>query len=305
VSLLPDLACVVDGNGNVINSEVLLINDCPGNLVPWSQVFHSYNPEWSVDPYEFWIDNMDQVAVFGSSLVEVNGLQPGEVVTFNQPVDGGMAVFSAGQSGQIVVPAILAVRSFDASATLSRVNRSALGRVGQTTMLFERVAVLDRPGALSHELSGDGDRAVITSSFVDRTESIQIDTLGIPQRLGQQRLEGGGAANGIRARASAREAGGDPRFDIPGVVRVRTIPGFEQEPISVAELDDGTYLVLAHEADGSVRVGGTMPRWPDMPPVSGRWAISSSKGDRVAVFTVRRVTPPAHRCCCGKEARGV
>jgi hypothetical protein len=235
---------------------------------------------------------MEQVAVFGSSLVEVNGVQPGELITFNQPVDGGMAVFSAGQTGQVVIPAVLAVRSFDASATLSRVNRSALAGVGQTTMFFERVAVLDTPGALFHQLSGDGNRAVITSSFVDRTESVQIDSLGIPQRLGKQQLEAGGTAIHSMARGSACQDA-DRRFDIPGVVRVRTVPGFEQEPISVAELDDGTYLVIAHEGDGSVRVAGTLPRWPDMPPVSGRWAISSSKGDRVAVFTVRRVTPPA------------
>ena len=290
----------VDGNGNVTNFKLLIINDCPSAVDPWFQFFQSYNPKWSIDPYEFWIDNMEQVAVFGSSLVEVNGLQQGELITLNQPRDGGMAVFSAGQTGQVVVPIVLAVRSFDAPAILSRVNRSALRGVVQTTMLFERVAVIETPGALTHQLSAEGDRAVITSSFVDRTESIRIDSLGIPQHLGTQRLEHGGPANNSRAQASARENGGNPRCDIPGVVRVRTVPGFEQDPISVAELDDGTYLVLAREADGSVRVGGSVPRWPDKPPVSGRWAISSSKGDRVAVFTVRRVTPPAHRCCCRK-----
>jgi hypothetical protein len=180
----------VDSEGHVTNFKLIIINDCPSAVDQWFQVFHSYNPKWSVDPYESWIDNMETVAAFGASLLVVNGLHAGELITFDQPMDGGLAVFSAVHTGQVVVPAVLAVRSFDAPVTLSRLNRTTLGAVGQTTMFFERVAVLDTPGALSHQLLGDGDRAVITTSFVDRTESIQIDSLGIPQRLGNQRLEG-------------------------------------------------------------------------------------------------------------------
>lgn len=283
-----------------LNYKVIEIWDCPGNPSSWTQIFHSFNPKWNVDPYEWWVDNIEQAAMFSSSLIELTGLQPGELITFNQPMDGGLAAFSASQTGQLTVPAVLAVRSFDAEATLSRVNRSALGGVVQRTMLFERVVVLETPGALSHSLTGDAERAVITSSFADRTESIHIDSLGIPMRLGTQALDVARMAGHSMARAS-EWGGGNHRNEVPGLVRMRTVPGFEEGPISVAELDDGTYLVLSQESQGSVRVAGTVPRWPDMPPISGRWAISSSKGDRVAVFKVRRLIPPSQCSCCGEK----
>jgi hypothetical protein len=240
---------------------------------------------------------MEEVVTFGSSLIELNGLQPGELVTFNQPEDGGLAVFSASQSGRVTVPVVQPVRSFDASAVLSRVNREPLGATGQTTMLFERIATLNTPGALSHQLIADANHAVVRSSYIDRTEDTLIDSLGIVRNLGQQQI-GSHAPVGRQPGTSAGpETQRDPRLAVPGVLGLRSIPGFEQEPICAGELDDGTFLVLTQEQDGSVRVGGTLPRWPDMPPVSARWAISSSKGDRVAVFTVRQVAPAAQRCC--------
>ncbi len=290
----------LDSSGNPTNYKIIEIWDCPGNLARWSQVFPFFNPKWGVDPPESWVDNMEEVATFGSSLIEINGLQPGELITFNQPVDGGLAVFSANQSGRVTVPAVLPVRSFDASAILSRVNREPLGGTGQTTLLFERIATLNTPGALSHQLLVDGDTAVITSSFIGRTESTQIDSLGIVRNLRQQQPAGGASVGRQSGTAAGTGKQVDPQFAIPGVLRIRSVPGFEQGRISIAELDDGALLVLAQEKDGSVRVGGTLPRWPDMPPISGRWAISSSKGDRVAVFTVRQVTPPV-QCCCGCE----
>jgi NADPH-dependent ferric siderophore reductase len=51
------------------------------------------------------------------------------------------------------------------------------------------------------------------------------------------------------------------------------------------------------EHDGSIRVAGMVARWPDMPAVSGAWAISASKGDRIAIFAVRKRNVP-QQCCC-------
>jgi hypothetical protein len=90
-----------------------------------------------------------------------------------------------------------------------------------------------------------------------------------------------------------------PSVDILGLVKILTIPGFEKAPIAVAKLSDGTYLALSRHADRSLLVAGLVSRWPDMPPVSGRWAISASIGDRIGVFTVRRTESPT--CSCGSH----
>jgi hypothetical protein len=86
-------------------------------------------------------------------------------------------------------------------------------------------------------------------------------------------------------------------LNLPGLVKVLSVPGFETAPVAVAQMSDGTYLVVEREASGAIRVAGLVPRWPDIPPVSGGWAISSATGDRVAVFTVRSAAQTC--CCCG------
>jgi hypothetical protein len=294
----------IDDSGHVTNQHVIVINDCPGNPVPWSQIFQIFNPLWSPDPPENWTDNLEQVAAFESSLITV-GVQPGEVVTFNQPIDGGLSVFTAGGNGQVVVPALLAVRSFSEEAVLSTASRSSLRTVQVNATLFRQVAVLDTPGARSHLLNGDSERAVIVSTFLDRIETTEIDVLGIPRSVGK--IVGGGTADvGLKVAASARadiaQKARHPNLDIPGLVRILPVPGYEGSSIAVAELDDGSYRTLAKEKDGATRVTGILARWPNMPPVSGAWAISSSTGDRVAIFAVSQVTRATCCCHCSTQA---
>jgi hypothetical protein len=295
----------LDSKGNVTNQQVVLINDCPGNPVPWTQIFQIFNPLWNPDPPESWVDNLEQVAAFESSLITVSGVQPGEVVTFNQIIDGGPSVFTAGGNGQVVIPALLAVRSFSEEAVLSNASRSSLGAVGVTAAFFRRVAVLNTPGARSHLLAGDSQRAVIVSTFVDRVETTEIDVLGIPRTVGK--IVGAPTDAGMKAAAPAYPNPGrsahDVDIDIPGLVRILPVPGHEGSSIAVAELDDGTYRTVAKEKDGSIRVTGILARWPNMPPVSGAWAISASTGDRIAIFSVSQVTAaPCCPCSTGKNS---
>jgi hypothetical protein len=45
--------------------------------------------------------------------------------------------------------------------------------------------------------------------------------------------------------------------DLPGLVETLPVPGFEDAPVAIAGLEDGTQLVLNRAADGSTRVAGT------------------------------------------------
>jgi hypothetical protein len=215
-------------------------------------------------------------------------LQQGEIVTLNQRIDGGLSTFTAGANGTVVVPAVLAVRSFDEGAVLSRANRGNLANVRVTAVHFQRLAVLHTPGARSHQLQGDSQRAFIVSTYHDRIETIEIDALGIPRALGE-RVDRGKAGAEMRTAMAAHDETTHPwHADIPGLVRVHSVPGHESASIAVAELDDRTFRSLAKELDGSVRVTGMLAHWAKSPPISGPWAISSESGDRIGIFAVTR-----------------
>jgi hypothetical protein len=296
----------VDSKGDVENYGVTEINNCPSAVDPWYQVFGTFNPLWNVDPPESWVDTVDQVAVFQSILITVVGVETGELVTFNQAIDGGLSVVTANAAGVAVIPALLAVRSVNENAALTRANRTVLGNVGTAGAIFQRVAMLQTPGAISHQLSGDSFSATITTTFANgATQVMSVSDLGVVQLSAGQVGASASAQAAIRPRSPAADASASPSatvdpqwpIQIPGLVKVLPVPGLQNAPVAIAELSDGTNLVLSREPDGCVRMAGMVPRWLDMPAVSGRWAISSSTGNRVAVFAVRPFGSP--KCCCG------
>jgi hypothetical protein len=293
--------------GNVTNYSLLKIDNCPIAVDPWYQVFQNFNPLWNVDPPESWVDNIEQVAAFETLIISLPGVETSELVTFDQPLDGGLTVVSAGINGQAMIPAMLAVRSSDEHAILSRANRAELGNLNVSGMIFQRVATLNTPGAVSHQLSGSLEDATVTTTFADgSTQSVLVCGLGVSAPFGMQ------AASNLRASTATNRTGAPIpasttpasawAVDIPGLVKILSIPGFEKAPVAVAKLSDGTYRVLSRHTNEPVRVVGLVPRWPDMPPVSGRWAISSTTGNRVGVFKVRRSVAPACSCECHKDS---
>jgi hypothetical protein len=99
---------------------------------------------------------------------------------------------------------------------------------------------------------------------------------------------GPGDADSIRSRKGPPTGPGEDRGpDVPGLMRLHPVPGFESDGFLVAELDDGTHLALADD-NGRLRVTGIVPAWPHMPMAGDAWAISASEGDRVAVFAISR-----------------
>ena len=290
----------VDSHGDVTNLSRIEVDNCPSAVDPWYQVFHAYNPLWSVDPPESWVDSLDQVAMFESSIITVGDLPAGELVTFNQPVDGGLTIVSAALDGLAIVPALLAVRSFNEQAAMMRANRSTLGELLISATLFQRVVSLQTPGAVSHQLTGDSNQAEVTTRFADGSaQTVLINGLGVSLLAGNQAgvslpsTKRNLATTGTSTVAATASSWS---IDIPGLVKILSVPGFERAPLAVAKLSDGTHLVLSRNSNGAVRVAGFVPRWPDMPPVSGNWAISSAAGDRIAVFRVRRIA--SSKCSC-------
>ena len=284
----------LDDQGNVTNYHVVVINDCPVAVDPWYRVFHMYNPKWSVDPPESWTEALEQVERFETLLLNVGGVGVGSIVRFDMPIMGlgAGSVFSADGAGRALVPAVLATRSSDEAARLSTADRQALGDVGVSIAVFERVAVLDTPGAISHELSEQGGAALVTSTFAGGlTQTVRVDGLRIPQTLGAGRPAAAGPAIGGQSGPAGLSAvgvpGGAGEAGIPGLVALHPVPGFESEGVQVAELDDNTYVAVVEEC-GALRATGTIPAWPHMPPAGEAWAISVASGDRVAVFAVSR-----------------
>jgi len=241
------------------------------------------------------------------------------VVRFDMPIIGAGAgsTFAADSGGRALVPAVLAARSDDERARLSTADRQALGNVGISTAVFERVAVLDTPGAVLHQLTERGGAAFVTSTFEGgRTQTVRVDGLRIPQTLGAG--PGGGAAGpAIRGGSGAPAGGADDPAEggIPGLVALYPVPGLESGGVQVAELEDGSHIAVVQEC-GELRATGTIPEWPHMPPAGDAWAISSSTGDRIALFAVGRTAPAGssepgsnglghrrdhHDCSCGKH----
>lgn len=93
--------------------------------------------------------------------------------------------------------------------------------------------------------------------------------------------------------------------NLPGVMKVHLVPGFESENIAIAELDDGTYRALMKD-DGKVKVYGVISSWMGKKlNVNGNWALSKGDRGKFGVFKViGGVTGPGaggnDRCCCKK-----
>lgn len=312
----------LDDNGNVTNYTLVFINDCPIAVDPWYKVFHMYNPKWSVDPPESWENALEQVERFETLLMDVAGVEAGSVVRFDTPLKGmGVgAQFGADSTGRVLIPAVLAARSSDESARLSTADRQALGDVLVSTAVFERIAVLETPGAISHTLTEAGGAALVTSTFRNgRTQTVRIDGLRIPRVVSTGVRAIRGASDEMDAIQSiepeARKVA--KRGELPGLLALHPVPGFEGSGLQVAELEDKTHVVVVEEA-GRLRATGTLPAWPHMPPAGESWAISASSGERVALFTVTRSVPEPGRapyrpnyagceqhcggnCCCCHE----
>jgi hypothetical protein len=162
--------------------------------------------------------------------------------------------------------------------------------------------MLQKKGALSHRLLSTKSTAQIITTFDDRTETTEVLRLGVTRVFNvikRDRSHDAHKDDSSRSLTRTREASVP---DIPGCVATHFVPGFDDSSTWIAEFDDGAYRVLARREDGSVVVTGMVPRWPKMPLVDGDWAISKTKGDRIAVFMVVQPGLTECKCNCGAKS---
>ena len=175
----------------------------------------------------------------------------------------------------------------------------SLTPVTAMSVIFQRTAILNTPGALSHTLTGTSTSAKIVTTFPNRVEITEVT------RYGSQLLssEDTGPSDNAKPILTTTDKHHCPP-EIPGLVKVHAVPGFEESSISVAELKDGTHRSFVRDKSGKLQITGIIPQWPHIPPVSGPWAISSTTGNRVVVFAVTANSQASPSCsCCGISSR--
>ena len=293
----------------------LHLENCDTIETAWSRFIHRQIPPfWLPDPPPFgWVDKLHEVARFESSVLTIANVKAGEAVTLKHISDGAVSTFTQDVAGDMLIPTVIAFRTTNEGAILEKSIRADFGDVKTASKVFNRVAILKTPNAISHELRADGQEALILTTYQDRVETAEVDAFGAVKLNRETHLvEKTMTDTATQSRPLPLTAGkyaatntnGWPSCVLAGHVATHPLPGFEQDPIAVAELDDGTYRVIVR--DGSrVKVTGSLPSWPRIPPVVGSWALSASTGDELAVFSVAEIIPvQPGACCCRMDAGG-
>ena len=277
----------VDISGNVTNAQITYIDDC---------LYIPVGPEdpfginWGdprdllVDPVD-WLSYLDALQGLDVQLVTLAGLQQGELIQFRSR-DHSIDV-TADLNGRAVVPVLLPVTDQVAPAMLTRANRQSIaGHVSVDSAIFQRQASL--AAGLRSSLSSDLDgTARLTTEFADRIEVHGLDDFGSPMLLENHQLE---AADGelapVNYDSSASHYGCD---SLPGLTAVHKLPGFEDASVAIAEMSDGSRLVLDFSGDG-MRVAGTFSGPIGSLEISGDWGLLTGQ-KRATLYRVLRERP--------------
>jgi hypothetical protein len=195
---------------------------------------------------------------------------------------------------------------------ISSVSRREMASLGRTTLPEPALA------GLHHETNPLSPSATVPLSSSRSTEALlpQVSAMTLPtleQPSGRLRPASGPLAQAATL-ATHDEVALNPqplpprqitisphnplfgrKIDLPGLKRVFTVPGFANEPILFAEMDDSSTLILDLESDGLVRVAGSF-RGPIGPlELSGDWALHTDE-HRAIVYHLTRVVPE-DKCC--------
>jgi hypothetical protein len=286
----------VDANGQVTNAIDTYIDDClyidPNN----------YGLKWGHDDLVIPKEHPDWLTLATSGLdvqlVTLNGLDRGELVQFrsaHHQID-----VTADQNGRAMMPVLLPLTSSGASAQLTRTSRQSIaGLAGVQSAIFgAHATVATAPGQTLS--AGFGDSARLTSQFGDRTEMREIDTLGV-SALDNRSLNSAMPVAAMHSAGTTQTkttpAGErDPCEDLPGFTTLLPIPGFDDAPIAIALLKDGTALVMDLANRRSPRVAGTFNGPIGAVQTAGNWALTCA-GHVTSIYRVSR-SPEDDRSCC-------
>jgi hypothetical protein len=116
------------------------------------------------------------------------------------------------------------------------------------------------------------------------TGTVRAQPVGL-ERVTRQATTGAADAVPVQVATRSQDAA-PPRadaesrlyVDLPGLVETLAVPGFEDAPVAIAVLEDGTQLVLNRAADGSTRVAGTYSGTFPRVQVDGEWAVTAAPG---------------------------
>src|SRR5207248_3319996 len=249
----------LDDQGHIKNAEGSYIDDClymdmwtyywtmqqvdflghplPPPPEPWPPPdWLETNPDWLVLPSspEVWADYLQGLAAVHVQVVTMTGLQAGEVV--EQTGFEHAATVTADGSGRAVVPVVQSVRHGGRlePGKIMRVSRTLGAQVAVQTAVFHREASFAAGRSNRLVTTPDGS-AFVVAEFDDRTETYRLGSLG-----GWARVENDLVPQPPDEPAEPKAAG----IDLPGLVSVIRLPGFADEPVALAAMDDGSTLVL-------------------------------------------------------------
>jgi hypothetical protein len=290
----------VDNDGNVTNAVVTFIDDClyvPVGNDPFQVEWGTDDGDPTINPTD-WVNYLNVLTALDVQLVKLSGLGAGELIQFRSR-DHAVDV-TADLNGRATVPVILPLTNDVGRATLTRVNRSSLaGRLNVDTAIFQRQATL--PAGLRNSLTASDDgTALLTTEFKDRADVHEIGTLGVTTLVAPNQLQQTATAAGRSVRETGEKAHSSTGqcVDVPGILCLHRVPGFADEPIAIAVMEDGSMLILDLSQNGAARVAGTFTGPVGALDVSGDWAFTADSSD-VCVY---RVTRPK-RCSCEQSAR--
>ena len=225
-----------------------------------------------------WETFVGRHEVIGSQIIELVGLDPGELVQLR--TNDHLIEVVAGAEGRALVPAVLGYGSTrDARAMLSRLNRKPVDDV-RTVAAASFQRLLDLPAGDDAWVELTDDSAMLMRSFDDVVLVNHVDdlgTIGVAQRH----------TTGIVDRAPTNRAA--PTSDFPGQTSVYDVPGLTDAPVVLTRMRDGSVLIV-DRSEHTPRITGTFTGPIGHVDSNGPWAYTR-RADNITVHRVQACAP--------------
>ena len=269
--------------GSEDEAEIAYIDDCLYADAQWIalQAYEEWHNLWDMFPelrpylgsppaYPFPDNPLkdpdpDVVPGLYVKIIEVDDWDAGELVrvrTATATID-----VTVDQAGRVTIPAVVMGTIRAQPVSLERVTRQATAGARSRTAVFTRQLSLPG-GTVGNSLSVDETgTAVVAAEFEDGVDVYEVGADAGPVQVATRSQE-------------TRRPRTEPALyvDLPDLVETLAIPGFEDAPVAVAALQDGTQLVLNRAPDGSTRIAGTYSGKFPRVQVDGDWAVTTAPG---------------------------
>ena len=286
----------IDAQGNVTNVVRWYLPDCL--LMPAKQVhklgFGSIDGRLATDfkPPPFENPNWSTLLAAGRGievhLVSFFGLEPGELLQSRS--SSHEINVTADSEGRAFVPIFMSLSEINPAISLERVNRKSMaGKFSAESISLLRSATVAGGVENSLEETASG-AALLTRTSHDRITHDVIGAGDVPVlvRLSSKR--------GLRS-PGVDEVALNPQplpplfkkfsSEIPDVLEILAIPGFDHKPLAVARMNDGTAMLLQTDPAGRVRVAGSFAGPIGVISLAGSWGMGVS-GAQTMLFEVNR-----------------